>query len=465
MKPTLALVGRPNVGKSTLFNRLTKSRDAIVADIPGLTRDRHYGHGVVGEKPFLVVDTGGFEPVASDGIFHEMAKQSLLAVDEADVVVFVVDARQGLTPQDKIIADHLRKASRKVLVAVNKAEGMPHQVVAAEFYELGLGDPYPISAAHGEGVRQLVELALEDFPFEKEEAEEDDHPKIAVVGRPNVGKSTLINSLVGEERVIAFDLPGTTRDSIYVDFERDSRPYTLIDTAGLRRRGKVFETIEKFSVVKTLQAIEDANVVVLVLDARQDISEQDAHIAGFILESGRALVVAINKWDGLDRDLRERIKGEMERKLAFLSFARTHYISALQGSGLGNLLTSVDEAYAAAMAKLPTPKLTRALHDAVAKHQCPIVGLHRPKMRYAHQGGSNPPIIVIHGNALDSVPEHYKRYLEKTFRELFKLQGTPLRVQFKQGSNPYADKKAAPITKREENKARRERRFRKKKYG
>ncbi len=465
MKPTLALVGRPNVGKSTLFNRLTKSRDAIVADMPGLTRDRHYGHGVIGEKPFLVVDTGGFEPVASEGIFHEMAKQTLLAVDEADVVVFVVDARQGLTPQDKIIADRLRKSSCKVLVAVNKAEGLPRQVVAAEFYELGLGDPYPISATHGDNVHHLVELALEDFPLEQEGEGDDDHPKIAVVGRPNVGKSTLINSLVGEERVIAFDLPGTTRDSIYVDFDRDGQRYTLIDTAGIRKKGKVFESIEKFSVVKTLQAIEDANVVVLVLDARQDISEQDAHIAGFILESGRALVVALNKWDGLDRDARERIKADMERKLSFLSFARLHYISALKGSGLGGLLASINEAYAAAMAKLSTPKLTRTLHDAVAKHQPPIVGLHRPKLRYAHQGGSNPPVIVIHGNALESVPEHYRRYLEKTFRDAFKLQGTPLRVQFKQGHNPYADKKAPPLTKRQENKARREKRFRNKTYG
>lgn len=465
MKPTIALVGRPNVGKSTLFNRLTKSRDAIVADIPGLTRDRHYGHGVVGEKPFLVIDTGGFEPVAKDGIFHEMARQSLLAVDEADVVVFVVDARQGLTPQDMIIAGQLRRSERKVLVAVNKAEGMRHDIVAAEFHELGLGEPCPISATHGDGVRGLVELALEDFPEVVDEEEGEDHPRIAIVGRPNVGKSTLINSLVGEERVIAFDQPGTTRDSINVDFERDGRAYTLIDTAGIRKRGKVFETIEKFSVVKTLQSIEDANVVVLVLDARQDISEQDAHIAGFILESGRALVVALNKWDGMAPDERERIKADMARKLDFLAFARFHYISALKHTGLDRLFNSVDEAYAAAMAKLSTPRLTRILQDAVAKHQPPIVGLHRPKMRYAHQGGTNPPVIVIHGNAVDSVPDHYRRYLEKTFREAFSLRGTPMRVQFKQGQNPYADRKPKPLTKGEENRARREKRFRRRTYG
>ena len=338
MKPTLVLVGRPNVGKSTLFNRLTKSRDALVADLPGLTRDRHYGHGLVGGKPYLVVDTGGFEPVAKDGILHEMAKQTLQAVDEADCIVFLVDARQGLTPQDKTIAEGLRKSGRPVFLAVNKAEGMRREVVAAEFHELALGVPLVISSAHGEGVRELVELALAGFPDEEEDEEEDDHPKVAIVGRPNVGKSTLVNRLLGEERVIAFDQPGTTRDSIYIDLERDDRRYTLIDTAGVRKRGKVFEAIEKFSVVKTLQAIEDANVVVLVLDARQDISEQDAHIAGFILEAGRALVVAINKWDGLDEARREVIKSDLARKLQFLEFAKYHYISALQGSGRGRFV-------------------------------------------------------------------------------------------------------------------------------
>lgn len=436
-----------------------------MADVPGLTRDRHYGHGVVGDKPFLVVDTGGFEPVAKEGIYHEMAKQTLLAVDEADVIIFVVDARQGVTPQDKIIADRLRKSGRKILLAVNKAEGMRQAVVTAEFHELALGDPLAISSAHGEGVSDLVEEALSDFPEEKAEEEAEKHPKIAVVGRPNVGKSTLINSLMGEERVIAFDLPGTTRDSIYIDFERNERRYTLIDTAGIRKRGKVFEAIEKFSVVKTLQAIEDANVVVLVLDALQDITEQDAHIAGFILESGRALVVAINKWDNLPREQRERIKGDIERKLMFLLFAKFHFISALEGTGLAALFASIDKAYAAAMVKLPTPKLTRVLQDAVDKHQPPVSGLHRPKLRYAHQGGMNPPLIIIHGTALSGVNESYRRYLEKTFREAFELQGTPLHVQFKQGHNPFADRKAAAPTESETNRARRERRFRKRAYG
>ncbi len=446
MKPTLVLVGRPNVGKSTLFNRLTKTRDAIVADLPGLTRDRHYGHGKVGSKPYLVVDTGGFEPLAKDGIFHEMARQTEQAIAEADTVVFVVDGRVGITAQDKEIANKLRKLERPVLVAVNKAEGMKHTVVAADFYELGLGEPFPVSATHGDGVRDLVEMALADFPEPDEDDAKDETPRVAIVGRPNVGKSTLINALMGEERVIAFDMPGTTRDAIFVDFERNGRKYTLIDTAGLRRRGKVFEAVEKFSVVKTLQSIEDANVVVLVLDADQDISDQDAHIAGFVVESGRSLVVAVNKWDSLDAYRRERIKVDLEHKLKFLSFATFHYISALKGLGLEKLFTSVDRAYAAAMAKLPTPKLTRVLLDAVARQAPPRHGgIFRPKLRYAHQGGSNPPLIVIHGNALDSLPESYRRYLEHTFREVFKLQGTPLRVQFNTSHNPFATKEVRKI--------------------
>ncbi|MEW6313493.1 MAG: ribosome biogenesis GTPase Der [Pseudomonadota bacterium] len=439
MKPTLVLVGRPNVGKSTLFNRLTKTRDAIVFDQPGLTRDRHYGHGRVGDKPCLVVDTGGFEPVAKDGIFHEMAKQTLQAVDEADAILFIVDARDGLTAQDKIIAEQLRKRGRPLWLVVNKAEGLPRAQVAAEFFELGLGEPLPISSAHGDGVRELVDLVLAGFP-EVEEEPEADHPKIAVVGRPNVGKSTLVNTLLGEQRVIAFDQPGTTRDSIYIDFERNGRHYTLIDTAGVRRRGKVSEAVEKFSVIKTLQAIADANVVVLVLDAQQDITEQDAHVADFVLEAGRALVVAVNKWDGLDSYQREQVKSTMTRKLGFLDFARHHYISALQGTGVGSLLGSIDAAYHAAMVKLPTPKLTRTLQAAVAQHQPPQWGPHRPKLRYAHQGGSNPPIVVIHGTGMDKLPDSYRRYLENTFRDAFKLQGTPLRVQYKQGRNPYDDR-------------------------
>jgi GTP-binding protein len=441
MKPTLVIVGRPNVGKSTLFNRLTRSRDALVADMPGLTRDRHYGEGRMGERPYFVVDTGGFEPVAKDGILHEMAKQTLQAIAEADVILFMVDVRKGLAPQDRNIADMLRKTGRRVLLTVNKAEGMNTGVVTAEFHELALGEPYAISAAHGDGVNDLVDLALAGFePESEEEPPLPDHPRIAIIGRPNVGKSTLINSLLGENRVIAFDQPGTTRDSIDVPFERDGRRYTLVDTAGLRRRGQVFESVEKFSVIKTLQSVDQANVVVLVLDAQADISDQDSHIAGYVVEKGRALVVAVNKWDGLDDYRRECVKRDLSRKLAFLGFARFHFISALAGTGLSGLLPSIDEAYRAAMTKLPTPRLTRVLIDAVERQQPPRRGLTRPKLRYAHQGGMNPPLIIIHGNALDAVPEGYRRYLEGRFRDEFSLQGTPLKVQFKSSTNPYLKK-------------------------
>jgi GTP-binding protein len=442
MKPSIVLVGRPNVGKSTLFNRLTRTRDALVADIPGLTRDRHYGHGRLGSKPYLVIDTGGFEPLAKDGIMHQMARQTEQAIDEADVVIFVVDGRSGVTALDKEIANRLRKSGRMALVAVNKSEGMSLGVVVADFHELGLGQPLAISAAHGEGVRSLIDLALAPYPDPTDEENTSDVIKVAIVGRPNVGKSTMINALLGEDRVIAFDQPGTTRDAIEVDFERGGRQYTLIDTAGLRRRGKVFETLEKFSVIKTLQAIEDAQVVILVLDARQEISDQDAHIGGFIRESGRALVVAVNKWDGLDAYVREQIKGALEGHMSFIDFASFHYVSALRAQGLEALFRSVDAAYKAAIADLPTPKLTRALIDAVARQAPPRSGLFRPKLRYAHQGGRNPPLIVIHGNALDKIPESYRRYLEHTFREVFKLQGTPLQIQFNVSSNPFADKKA-----------------------
>ena len=443
MKPVIALVGRPNVGKSTLFNRLTRSRDALVADLPGLTRDRHYGEGRIGERPFLVIDTGGFEPVAKEGIMFEMALQTRQAVAEADVVVFIVDGRQGLTPHDKTITDYLRKSGRKVMLVVNKSEGMKYTSVTADFYELGMGDPYVISAAHGDGVHDLVNEALDEAfaqrPADEEELESQDYGvKIALVGRPNVGKSTLINTLVGEQRVIAFDMPGTTRDSIEVPFEREGKKYTLIDTAGIRRRGKIFEAIEKFSVVKTMQSISDANVIVLLLDAQQDISEQDAHIAGFILESGRALVVAVNKWDGLQSDDRDQVKNDLDRKLDFLSFAKTHFISALKGTGISQLMKSVDSAYAAATANLSTPRLTRALQEAIEKQEPKRKGSTRPKMRYAHQGGQNPPIIVIHGNALEAVSDPYKRYLEKHFRDTFNLVGTPVRIEFKSGKNPFA---------------------------
>ncbi len=457
MLPTLVIVGRPNVGKSTLFNRLTRTRAALVADMPGLTRDRHYGRGRMGERPFLVVDTGGFEPVAKDGIMHEMAKQTKQAIAEADVVVFLVDGRAGLTPQDKSIADLLRRSGRPVVLAVNKAEGLTPERAAGEFYELGIGEPHPISSAHGDNVPSLVEVALAcvpddgttpvaadmpdpDAPVLSDDRADANAPvKVAIVGRPNVGKSTLVNTLLGEERVIAFDQPGTTRDSIYLDFERGGRKYTLIDTAGVRRRGKVSEVIEKFSVIKTLQAIEDANVVVLLLDAQHEVTEQDAHLAGYIVDAGRALVVGVNKWDGLPSDRRDEIKREFGRKLAFLSFAHHHYISARDGKGVSDLMQSVDAAYAAAMARLPTPKLTRMLQEAVLRQQPPRAGMGRPKLRYAHQGGQNPPLIIIHGSALSHIPDNYRRYLEHFFTEAFKLRGTPLRIQFKTGSNPYAN--------------------------
>lgn len=440
MKPTLVLVGRPNVGKSTLFNRMTKSRDAIVADMPGLTRDRHYGHGKLGRKPYLVVDTGGFEPLVKEGILHEMARQTEQAIAEADAVIFVVDARTGLTPHDKEIANKLRRLERPVFVAVNKAEGMDSGMVEAEFHELGLGEPNAISSAHGAGVRGLIDLALADFPEPDEEEEKSDAVRVAIVGRPNVGKSTLINTLLGEERVIAFDAPGTTRDSIEIDFERGGRKYVLVDTAGMRKRGKVFEAIEKFSVVKTLQSIEDANVVILMVDAQADVSDQDAHIADFIVQSGRALVVAVNKWDGLSAYVREQTRQTLQRKLKFLDFAKFHFISARDNIGLESMFRSVDSAFAAAMAKMSTPRLARVLADAVAKQAPAKHGVFRPKPRYAHQGGSNPPIIVVHGNAVDHITDSYRRYLENTFREVFKLQGTPLRIQFVTSKNPFADK-------------------------
>jgi GTP-binding protein len=442
MLPTLVIVGRPNVGKSTLFNRLTRSRAALVADFPGLTRDRHYGRARVGERSFLVVDTGGFEPVAKDGILHEMAKQTRAAIAEADVVLFLVDARAGLTERDRDVAALLRRSGRPVVVGANKAEGLASGRAALEFYELGLGEPHPLSSAHGDNVDALAELALSHVPVRSaktDSTEDHDAVKVAIIGRPNVGKSTLVNVLLGEERMIAFDQPGTTRDSIYVDFERNGRRYTLIDTAGVRRRGKVLEAVEKFSVIKTLQAIEDANVVVLVLDAEQGITEQDAHLGGFILEAGRALVVAVNKWDAVPPGSRDEVKRELDRKASFLAFARHHYVSAREGRGVAGLLRSVDAAYAAAMAKLSTPKLTRALAAAVLRQQPPRAGMGRPKLRYAHQGGQNPPLVVIHGSALGGIPATYRRYLEHFFSEAFQLRGTPLRIQFKTGANPYAE--------------------------
>lgn len=462
LKPVVALVGRPNVGKSTLFNRLTRSRAALVANQPGLTRDRHYGEGRVGDRPYIVVDTGGFEPIAKDGILLEMARQAEQAIVESDVVIFLVDARAGINAHDHEIATMLRRTGQRIFLAVNKAEGMRSGVATAEFHELGLGEPHAISASHGDGVVDLIEQALGSLPGAEEVSEMDavadgpegegqgdstDDPvrhriKLAIVGRPNVGKSTLINTLLGEERVIAFDLPGTTRDAIEIEFERAGVAYTLIDTAGLRRRGKVFEAVEKFSVIKTLQAIEACNVVVLMVDARAEISDQDAHIAGFIVESGRALVVAINKWDGLDAEARESVRRDFDRKLHFLSFAKHHTISALKGKGINDLIRSVGVAHAAAFLKMPTPKLTRTLQAAVEQQPPPRKGIFRPKMRYAHQGGQNPPLIIIHGNALDAISDSYKRYLESRFRQVFKLDGTPLRIEFKSTRNPYVQESA-----------------------
>lgn len=458
LKPVVTLVGRANVGKSTLFNRITRTRAALVANQPGLTRDRHYGEGRMGRRPFIVVDTGGFEPDAKEGIVVEMARQTRQAIDESDVIIFLTDVRAGLNAHDHEIAQLLRRSGRPVFLAVNKAEGMRDGPAVAEFHELGLGDPHAISASHGDGVADLIDRALESIPelptefgrAPRTEADGSDSPasstdapafdhriKLAIAGRPNVGKSTFINTLLGEERLVAFDQPGTTRDAIEVEFNHGQTGYTLIDTAGLRRRGRVFETIEKFSVIKTLQAIEASNVVVLMLDAETEISEQDAHIAGFILETGRALVVAINKWDGADDYQRERIEREFARKLRFLTFAKVHKISALKGQGVSAVLRSARRAHAAAFARLSTPRLTRALHAAVNEQPPPRKGVFRPKMRYAHQGGQNPPRIIIHGNALDAISESYRRYLESWFRSEFRLEGTPLRVEFRSTHNPY----------------------------
>ena len=464
MKPTVVLVGRPNVGKSTLFNRLTRSRDALVANMPGLTRDRHYGQGLLGEKPFIVVDTGGFEPVAKDGIMVEMARQAREAIAEADVVLFMTDGRAGLTAQDKRIAQQLREASARSLLVVNKTEGMREEVVTAEFHELGMGAPIAISAEHNEGIRQLIEDALAGFPVDRADESEPDHPRVAIVGRPNVGKSTLVNRLLGEERVIAFAEPGTTRDAIEVELDWDGRRYTLVDTAGIRRKGKVFESVEKFSVVKTLQAIERAHVAILVVDAEADITEQDAHIGGYILEAGRALVVAVNKWDAIDAEKRKDVKSDLERKLQFLDFADFQTISARMGTGIKPLLASVDTAFAASMAKLSTPKLTRALQVAIEQQQPPLSGRFRPKMRYAHQGGSNPPIVVIHGSGLADVKTPYKRYLENTFRKMFKLKGTPMRIELRSSANPF-EGKHKPLTEKQDSQRRRRKIISKRRYG
>jgi len=444
MKPVIALVGRPNVGKSTLYNRLTKTRDAIVADMPGLTRDRHYGSAKIGRQEFIVIDTGGFEPDASTGIYREMARQTQQAVAECDVVIFVLDARDGLSAQDHDIANYLRKLGKPCVLVANKAEGMKAGAQLSEFYELGLGEVLPVSAAHGQGVRGMVEEALERLHLpeepEEEEATDDTVIRLAVAGRPNVGKSTLINAWLGEERLIAFDMPGTTRDAISVPFERNGQKFSLIDTAGLRRKGRVFEAVEKFSVVKTLQAIESAHVVLLLIDATQGVTDQDAHIAGFVLESGRAVVLAINKWDAIDSYQREQLERSIESRLAFLKFAALHQISAKKRQGLAPLWKSIAQAYASSTRKMPTPQLTRLLQESVAFQAPKKSGMHRPKLRYAHQGGMSPPVIVIHGNSLEHVSDSYKRFLEGRFRKAFDLVGTPLRIEFKTSANPYSGK-------------------------
>ena len=440
MKPVIALVGRPNVGKSTLFNQLTRSRDALVADYPGLTRDRKYGTGKVGDRPYIVVDTGGLSG-DSEGVEEQMADQVYQAIGEANVVLFLVDARAGLTAGDEQIVQQLRRVNKQIFLVVNKIDGTDQTMAVIDFQSLGMGEPLAIAASHGRGISKMMQTVLADLPVIEEVEDEEGGTKVAIIGRPNVGKSTLVNRIMGEERVVAFDMPGTTRDSIFIPFEHEGREYTLIDTAGVRRRGKVKETIEKFSVIKALQAIEAANVVILVLDAHEGISDQDATLAGFALDAGRAMVIAVNKWDGLEKNARERMKAELDRRLPFLDFAEMHFISALHGTGVGHLFESIDAAYAAAMKKLSTPDLTRVLEEAVMQHQPPLVRGRRIKLRYAHQGGKNPPLIIIHGNQTESVPAAYKRYLVNIYRKAFKLYGTPVRLEFKSSENPYAGRK------------------------
>ncbi|MTI62732.1 ribosome biogenesis GTPase Der [Methylophaga sp.] len=470
MKPVIALVGRPNVGKSTLFNRLTRSRDALVADFAGLTRDRIYGTVREEGLDFILIDTGGLTD-QSDNMADLMRKQAQLAIDEADLVLFVVDGRAGLMPADHDIAQQLRNQGKPIALVINKTEGEQRELVAAEFYALGVGEPVVISATQGRGITAVfdeirsavpeatvVELSEEELT---EPEDQIDDIRLAVLGRPNVGKSTLINRLLGEERVVAFDEPGTTRDSIHIPFEKDGVKYTLIDTAGVRRRSKVSEKLEKFSVLKTLQALEDANVVLLVLDAHEGIVEQDLHLAGLIVESGRAVVLAVNKWDGLEKSEREWVAANVERRLPFMNFAKTHFISALHGSGVGLLLKTVRQAYQSAMTKVPTSRLTRVLEDAVADHPPPLVRGRRIKFRYAHLGGKNPPRIIIHGNQTEATPNSYKRYLENTFREVLKLQGTPVMIEFKTSDNPFRDRKPKPAEHTEKKSQRPPRRSRK----
>ena len=439
MKPVIALVGRPNVGKSTLFNRITRSKDAIVADFPGLTRDRKYGEGEYQGKGFIVVDTGGLSGDES-GIDAAMAEQSYTAMSEADVVLFIVDAQAGLTSIDEAIAKELRVRGKKTILVINKVDGFEPEVAAADFYQLGFDEPSFTVASHNRGTKGLLERVLADFPEQGAEEEFDDSIRMGIIGRPNVGKSTLVNRLLGEERVVVYDQPGTTRDSIYIPYERQEQAYTIIDTAGVRRRKNVDEAVEKFSIIKTLQAIKDAHVVILVLDAREGIVDQDLHLLGFAIEAGRALVIAINKWDGMTQDDKDRVRNDIDRRLGFVEYAQVHFISALHGTGVGVLYKAIHEGYESAMSKWPTPRLTTLLEDAVSQHPPPLVGGRRIKLRYAHQGGSNPPLIIVHGNQTDSVPTSYRRYLENTFRKVLGIKGSPIRFEFRGGDNPFAGK-------------------------
>jgi len=471
MVPVIALVGRPNVGKSTMFNRLTKSRDAIVGDLSGLTRDRQYGEARWQGRSYILVDTGG---ISGDehGMDEKMAEQSLLAIEEADVVMFMVDAKAGFTAADQMIAEHLRKRNKRSLLVANKIDNIDPEMARAEFAPLGMGDAFPVAGAQGRGINGLLEAALSSFPRDEEEVDlnaevaegeeavripgpsEKDGIKIAIIGRPNVGKSTLVNRMLGEDRVIVYDQPGTTRDSIYIPFERNDEKYTLIDTAGVRKRGKIHEEVEKFSVVKTLQAIKDANVVIFVMDAREGVVDHDLNLLGFALETGRAIVIALNKWDGMQPSERDYVKVELERRLFFVDFADIHFISALHGTGVGNLYQSVQASFKSAITRWPTSRLTQILEDAVQEHQPPMVNSRRIKLRYAHLGGANPPLIVIHGNQVEKVPKSYVRYLENTYRRVLKLVGTPIRIEFKGGENPYEGNKNT-LTDRQVNKKRR----------
>lgn len=446
MRPVIALVGRPNVGKSTLFNRLTRSRDAIVANIPGLTRDRQYGEGKLGDKSFIAIDTGGITG-DEEGIDMEMASQSLQAIEEANICLFMVDAKDGLLPDDNRILDHLRKRSKNTYLVVNKIDGRDPDAALVDFYSLGMSEIFPITATQGRGVKSMLTHIINEFEKEyvknDEQTETDSEDgqvkgiKIAIAGRPNVGKSTLVNRMLGEDRVVVFDQPGTTRDSVYIPYERRGQLYTLIDTAGIKKRGRTKETVEKFSVVKSLQAIQDAHVVVLLVDARTGIVEQDLHLLGYVIETGRALVIAINKWDGMSHDAKDKVKSEIRRRFIFVDFAKIHFISALHGTGVGDLYKSIHIAYESATKKLTTNRLTEILQHAVVDHAPPIINGRRIKLRYAHAGGQNPPIIVIHGKQTEKLPGSYSRYLEKTFRKVLKLEGTPVRIELRSGDNPF----------------------------